>query len=330
VLRKALLLGRVLAVLLLAHRTASGEVPGQVRLEYERQEGAAACPDETAIRTGVAARLGYDPFRERASDRVRATVRQSGAQLEARIELRDGQGNLRAERRLVSRGRDCAELAASVELAIAIAIDPIASTAARASAERADDKVPAPAAVTAPSPSPSAEVTATSPPSPGPPLTPWLAAALLGAAGSAPAPNVGLLLSGGAAGSLLSLGVEARADLPADKALRAGEASAYLLVGSLVPCVHLGRAALCALGTAGARRVAGHGLVHQRSATLTYVGIGARIGVGFPVGDRLSLTLHGDATAPLTRNHLTVDDQVVWTSPAVAVALALGLHVRFP
>jgi hypothetical protein len=330
VLRKALLTGQALAALLLAHPAASADVPRQVRLEYERQEGASACPEEAAIRTGVAGRLGYEPFRERAADLLRATLRRAGNQLEARIELLDGQGNLRAQRRLVSRGRDCAELAASVELAIAIAIDPMASAAPASPAVSPD----APATAARPErprvdTAPVARPRESSAPAASP-LGVWLAVAALGGVGSAPGPNAGLLLGGGIEHGHISLGLEARADLPASKELRAGQARAYLLAGSLVPCLHLDRAALCALATAGVRRVSGSGLLDERSATLAYVALGGRIGLELPLREQLSLTLHGDVTAPLTETRLTVDDGVVWTSPAVAVALALGLAMRFP
>jgi hypothetical protein len=331
VLRKALPTG-LLVALLLAHPAGFAAVPRQVRLQYERQEGAAACPDEASIRTGVAARLGYDPFRAAAEDAVRATVRQSGNQLEARIELRDGLGNLRAERRLVSRRRDCSELAASVELSIAIAIDPFSpggaggppaadpAAPARADAAQAEPPQLAPASP--------AEFEATA--AAAAPLTTWLAVAVLGGVGFAPAPNAGLLVAGGIGRGRLSLALEGRADLPAAKGLVAGEASASLLAGSLVPCLHIDRAAVCALATAGARRVAGHDLIDARSATLPYLGLGGRLGVAFPMGERLAFGLHGDVTAPLTRTRLEVSDGVVWTSPTLAVTLALGLAMRFP
>ena len=122
---RALFQCHAVAILLGAGVPAYAEVPRQVQLDYERQDGAAACPDATTIRAGVAARLGYEPFAEQAEDHLRATIRQSGHTLEALIEMRDSQGHLKAERRLFSRQRDCSELASSVELAISIAIDPM-------------------------------------------------------------------------------------------------------------------------------------------------------------------------------------------------------------
>ena len=53
---QALLSRLALATVILAGPAAFAEAPRFVRLEYERQEGAATCPDDTAIR---AARPSY-------------------------------------------------------------------------------------------------------------------------------------------------------------------------------------------------------------------------------------------------------------------------------
>ena len=81
-------------------------------------------PDGEAIQSGVAARLGYDPFDTHAERRILATVQRDGRALAARVQAFDAGGKLEAERRLVARRGDCAELAASIELAITITIDP--------------------------------------------------------------------------------------------------------------------------------------------------------------------------------------------------------------
>jgi hypothetical protein len=315
VLRQAFRVGQAFALALLWSTPARADVPRPVRLDYERQ--LAACPDAAAIRAGVRSRLGYDPFSDQANDCMRVTLRESGRVLEARIELADAQGKLRALRRLVSRNRDCAELASSVELAMAIAIDPLVSTAAPPVA-----KPPASSARAEPAASPS---------STSPPLAGRVEAGVIGAAGWLPAANLGVWVGVGLQGEVLSLGIEARADLPAAKSLRAGEAAAWLLVGSLVPCVHARLVSACALATAGALHVAGKGgLVNPRRATLPYLGFGLRLAGALPITEKLSLALHGDVTAPITETKLTVDDDVVWHSPTVAMTLGLGIAFRFP
>jgi hypothetical protein len=308
--------------------TAFADAPRFVRLEYERLEGAAACPEDAVIRAGVAARLGYEPFRDLAPDRLRATLRTAGQGLEARIEMVDGRGNLKAARRLTSRNRDCSELAASVELAIAIAIDPMGGPRPR-------DDAPAPVIASEPSPSPSRPAASPEPHVPGPaspagPPLSWRAqAGMVGGFGSAPALSLGFTVGGAVGGEGWSLGIEGRADLPSSKALRAGEASAGLAVASLVPCLRFGMASACGLATGGVRQVAGDGLDRARHATVPYFAFGGRAAVALPMSERASLALHGDVTAPVTKTRLTVDDEVVWTSPAIAVALGLGVTFKF-
>jgi hypothetical protein len=329
VLRKALLASQALIALLLAGAPAAAEAPRLVRLEYERQEGAAACPDDVAIRAGVAARLGYEPFRERADDRLRTTIRQAGHALEARIELMDAGGRLTAERRLISRNRDCSELASSVELAIAIAIDPMGAPPATQPDAAAPPAFPVAEGAQAGKDQPARATPPEAATTPTRRLAKQVEAGLLGGLGSAPGASLGFMAGASLVDASWSLGFEARADLPASSKLRAGEASAWLLVGSIVPCLRFG-ISVCALATGGARQVAGDGLVDSRHATLAYLALGGRVGLALPLGAATFLTLHGDVTAPVTKTRLRVDDSVVWTSPAVAFALGAGVAVRFP
>ncbi len=326
---KALRLGQLLAVTLLCE-PALGDVPRPVRLDYDRQAGAAACPDDATIRAGVKSRLGYDPFSDQANDRMRVTVRESGRVLEARIELVDAVGNLRAERRLVSHGGDCAELASSVELAMAIAIDPLGTAPPPTEEKPAAGGASTNDTLRAPERGGSAEV-ATTGPSPSGPIAKRVEIGLFGAFGWLPAANLGFRVSGGLQGKMLSLSLEARADLPASKSLRVGEVSAWLLAGSLVPCVHARWTSVCALATLGAMHVAGGGgLENPRHTTLPYLAFGIRAAVSLPLTPRLSLALQGEVTTPITEIQLTVGSEVVWVSPTVATAVGLAMAYRFP
>jgi hypothetical protein len=308
-----------------------------VRFAYERGEGLAACPDQAAIQLGVAARLGYDPFRADAAEHLRASIVRGASALEARIEVIDSQGKRTAERRLSSRQRDCAELASSVELAISIAIDPLGQGRVRA------------AIAPAPAPAPDRPIPATEPGSqverrdepmraadptsndgPARSHATRLVLAAVGALGAAPSPNVGILAGAGVGQGWWSFALEARADWPASRSLRTGEASSALYHGTLLPCVHHRAFFGCALASAGVRRVAGHGLVGARTATDAYAALGGRLGADIPLSGRFALALHGDVTAPLGRMHVLVDEETVWTSPALAFALGLGVAAIFP
>src|SRR5262245_12589265 len=103
-------------------RTALAAPSRIAKLTYSRSTGASDCPDADVIRAGVAARLGYEPFDDGAELVVTATVNRTGHTLEARIVIGGAGGGATAERKLVSRQSDCAELASAMELAISIAI----------------------------------------------------------------------------------------------------------------------------------------------------------------------------------------------------------------
>jgi len=94
------------------------------RLTYARGSGAEACPDETAVRQAVAARLGYDPFFPSAEKTIVARIVRTKDELRATVELVDEHGLMRGVRELKASAGQCGELVATMALAISIAIDP--------------------------------------------------------------------------------------------------------------------------------------------------------------------------------------------------------------
>lgn len=303
----------------------------RVRLTYTRGEGATSCPDARAFGAAVAGRLGYEPFDPTAARKVNVTLGRRDRAFEARIEMIDS-GAPPAERRFTSRASDCAELAATTELALAIAIDPF-----RAAAPAPPPVAPAPPSAApaapvdvAPALAPVAIVAApVTPASPRQAVIFQAAGALVGAVGAAPAAALGLEVGIGARRGDLSLAIEGRADLPASTPLPAAEVSAWLLAGSLVPCAHWRAFAGCVLATAGVLRAAGRGLVDARQVTVPWLALGARLGADLPLSASLSLSAHADAVAPLVQTELRVGDAVVWTTPAVVFAVAVGLAFAF-
>jgi hypothetical protein len=282
------------------------------------------CPDATAIQVGVAARLGYDPFDEKAGKDLRVTIRQAAHGLEARIEMDDLDGKLIAERRLVSRRNDCKELASSVELAISIAIDPPGrSPEARGAVGAPPQRETSDAAM------PLLPVESTRAQGPRS-RTGNVAAGVVGGIRSAPSTSLGISLGAGLRGEVLSLGIEARADLPSSMALRVGSVSTSLFTGSWVPCLHSNNLAVCALATAGVLHASGDGLVAAKAANFFYGAVGARVALTYPVTPRWSLALRGDAILPLTETTLTVDGSPAWSSSTLAFALGLGAVAKIP
>lgn len=109
-------------------RAQPASASASARLRYERGAGTEGCPDEEALRNSVAARLGYDPFAEDAARTVRAKVESASGERVATVKLEAADGRILGERRLTSRAANCSELAAAMELAITIAIDPLVLT----------------------------------------------------------------------------------------------------------------------------------------------------------------------------------------------------------
>jgi len=312
------------------------------KLTYSRGASASDCPDIDVIRAGVAARLGYEPFDDRAEVAVSASVSRSGHALEARIQIAGADGKSAAERKLVSRQSDCLELASAMELAISIAIDPLAGNRLRPSQPVASP-APAPAAPSAPPPPPEVIVVReAAPPAAAAPIRPAPAAPVvfqvrlggLGTVGSAPAASVGGSVQASARRGWLSIGLEGRGDRASTTTLDfngapVGEMQTSLLLGALVPCAFRGVLEGCALVAAGAIRASARGLDMPQQVSAPFVAVGARVGVELPLGSILSAGVHADLLAPVTELVLRVSGQPVWTSPAISGSLGLTIGVRF-
>ena len=93
------------------------------RLVYARAPEASSCPDESALRSAVAARLGYDPFFPWARQTVVIQVWRENRKYKARIQLVDEAGLAHGTRGLSSDQATCAELFDAAALAISIAMD---------------------------------------------------------------------------------------------------------------------------------------------------------------------------------------------------------------
>ncbi|MBI5481038.1 MAG: sigma-70 family RNA polymerase sigma factor [Deltaproteobacteria bacterium] len=116
-----------LTAVLLGAAPASADPVASVRLEFTRAEGAETCPDEIDLRRGVVARLGRDPFTAAGPRVIRVTISRGAAGLSGRVVALNAEGRIAGERVIASRRLDCGELAASLALALAIAIDPLAA-----------------------------------------------------------------------------------------------------------------------------------------------------------------------------------------------------------
>jgi hypothetical protein len=329
-----------LVVATLVGSAVAGADPRAVHLVYIRGAGAERCPSQAELQQGVIARLGRDPFWGRGARPVWITITRSGAQLVATIAAQAEDGGAAQVRAVTSRRGECAELASAVELALAIAIDPVA-------VEGRPTEAPGP--VAEPLVTPSAPAVSTAPP-PQPPEAAALVAAqphatpeartvrdrhwfvgaeLLLSAGTGPRTSPGFALALGARRGDWSLALEGRADYPIEMPVDGGAIAAAPLLAAVVPCYHVRSLAACAVTTAGVLVGAARGLPGARTEVTPYWAAGARLAAELPVGARFALGAHFDLMATLTPTHLQVDQTQLWQTPVLSGTFGLSAIERF-
>jgi hypothetical protein len=301
--------------------------PPQVRLEFHREPAAQSCPDEEQLRLRVAERLGYDPFTSAAEVRLVVRMERAPRQWRARIERLSPEGAL-GRRELTSDSFSCVELAAALELALALAIDPLGQ----------GRHAPAPSA---PPPAPPGEPEPAGPPVPAgeaPPRAPsppgWSLTGAVGAgaaAGTAPSWLWGPWLQLRAArseafawGGETALWLQSRAPLPG-----AGSVSSSGVVAALTGCVRSSPVELCGGGSGGVLWVEGEGLAVNRHRAIPRASALLRGGVERPLRAGLSLRLFAGAELAWQRTTLVLGQEQVWVTPALGghagAAVGFGL-----
>ena len=113
------------------------------RLDYLAAQG---CPSVTRFEAVVIGRLGYDPFRTDAPDRVTVRIDPAGKTLEGRLEWRDPSEAVIGEQSFPSRTGDCDELTRAMGFALALQVQLMAATMEETRAP------PPPSAMAAPEP----------------------------------------------------------------------------------------------------------------------------------------------------------------------------------
>lgn len=97
---------------------------GRYRLELVRADGAGSCPGAASIERDVTARLGRNPFAPSGERGIEIVLERSENAWRAKLYLRVDPTESDAVRLLESEAADCAELAKSITLAVALAIAP--------------------------------------------------------------------------------------------------------------------------------------------------------------------------------------------------------------
>jgi hypothetical protein len=310
-------------------------------LDYHAPDGA-GCPTEPRLRDAVAKELGYDPFEildDGASPTIVVVIGNARDGVHGRIEMRAAGGRHLGARELFA--PSCAELTPALELAIAVAIDPL-----RAALPPLRPKTPPAAAATTTAPP-----TATTPPAqvsddevplrpgPGAPARVGVGADLhlrvaFGvhtAIDVAPGPAFGFLGRVGFAARRWSVAVELRGDLPGSADADGGRVTAYTMAVFLAGCLQHKIVGFCALGGAGGQHVAGEGFLSSRESWVTYGALGGRIEVELPFTRVLAVTFRVDVLAPLTRTELYIGSgrpQLVFRTAAVSNTFGLAISTR--
>jgi len=331
-----------------------------VDLDYQ---SAAGCPDAHEFEDLVDARLGYDPFSERALDRVLVQIARQDGSLNGTIEWRDATGKWLGDQTVPLASGDCHLLARTLALALTVQIRLLATTASRTSWAGSPTSTGKPPGAAAP------KFAASRPPQPKSPAPRWAAPESVqrlppaapspdqpgnargnaGAPGREPGPafavssgpSVGFgmssrpILLGRVLGSVgwrtvsFELAVEASLPTTTRRADGAGFSQQHLLA-STAACALLTRISACVLAKAGEIRMAGENIDRPTSATVPMVEVGARVGVVHRLGRRLFVGAHADGLANVTRWTATLDQVPVWTAPRFAAVLGIDVGVRSP
>ena len=300
-----------------------------VTLGYKIDPGLHGCPGEVEFRDSVVKQLGYDPFRDDATHRVVAKVADSESGIEGRIEWTDAMGKKEGERRLASPDRDCGEVSRGMVFAIAVQIQLLSSAAATAPAPAPTPLPCAPCAQ--PTPVVPEKPVAPEKPRPVPPAPGWWGAVGIGPTaelGVAPSLAAGLRLFASLRFNDLSLEVGPEAILPVTMRRSDGTGfSTTTLAATAVPCGHLDRWALCAIGMLGLLAVHGFGVDDPLSPSSSIGRVGVRLAFDQPVPPRWLGTVHVDGLATLTPRTVSLNELPVWTTPTLALIVGIDLAV---
>lgn len=303
---------RLLVVIAIASHAGVASAEGDPLTAYERRGAAWQCPDRRVLAEALTQHLGTGG--DRVAFRVAVTMAGEGGELWAEARLLDGE-QVVAERFIVARSGDCAELVEAVALALAIALVPGPENQPAASVEVG----PAPAA------RPAALL-----PVQGPELRYSAGLGLAAGFGVAPGLATGITLEARARRGLVSLGLEYRHDREAFEPIAGGAVGTRLQVASVMPCAHRGPLAACAVASAGALHGQGHDLDGARADVTPYFAYGARLAVIQPVGAGVSLRLAADVLGITTGTTVRVGDMEVWSTGPAAASLGVAAVADFP
>jgi hypothetical protein len=328
------------AVLVLAVLGASREARARTAVVATRLDYVAApgCPSVARFEAVVIGRLGYDPFRADAPDRVTVRIEPAGKALEGRLEWHDPSEAVIGEQSFPSRTGDCDELTRAMGFALALQVQLMAATR-----EETETRAPPPLAAT-PGPAP--------PVAPPPPpatrqietVEPRASGRDDGAHGPSVLIGVGASAGFGLASDPVALGrLFAAVAWPQVSVELAGEAiapstthradgagfSQEVFLASLAGCGVRSTWSLCAVGKIGELRVAGQGVDVPLTASGLMIQAGLRLTASHTFGHRTYIIGRAEGLGRLTQGTVTLDSMPVWSIPSFAALLGIDVGVRF-
>jgi hypothetical protein len=345
----ALLSSVAASAFLCAPEAFAADTMGTMLLDYRRDVGAEACPDEQEFRDAMTAHVRRPLFAPASDHRLVVRVQARGGWYRGIAELRDTSGKPAWTIPIGPVPRDCSSVVDSLALSIAIRVDPGGATAAaQASApavKPAEHRWFGVDGEVLPMPQPPAANTAPAPdaivPAPAP-ATEAEIRARLGASGgvalaSVPgwAPSVGVDVGLRWRDRPLSVAVEASFVPPGSADVMSGphvvHVTAYRITGAGVACGHFLRY-LFACGVAAAGALHGTGtsmnLVAQ-PATAFYFGVGGRGGVEIPLHPHVAVRVSADAIVTVARPVIQAGAETVYQASIVSGTAAGGVVFTF-
>jgi hypothetical protein len=248
-----------------------------------------------------------------------------GEGLEATVTLVDGTGAVAGERILVSPSLHCGELSESIELAVAMAIDPLLLSRPPPAPATEGPSLPPPPPVEPPvryetveRPEPELE-------SPPPSMRFEVGVGATANGGTAPSIGAGFALSAALRWPRFSLALEGRTDIPSGVEISTGSVESAFMGGALVPCMRGRYFGFCGVGMGGALRSRGKDLRSAADVTTPFAAVGARTLVELPLVPAFALRLHVEVAASLIRTTLLVGNVESWSSPPVVGSAGLTL-----
>ncbi len=294
---------------------------------------APGCPTAGEFESLVVRRLGRDPFRPDATERVVVRIEVSGAEIVGRFEWKTTSGEWLGDRVFSSRSKDCHELVRVMAFTLALQVQLMSGEA-----PPRQQRIEAPKAV-APTVNPLSEPPMAVPPIVTRPETQAPPSRLSLAIGGGVSVGIGLApgtialgrVFGTLAWSRVAVELGAELSLPSSTHGSSGEGfSEQLFLGSLAACGQASVLSACLLSRLGEIRVAGEGVNQPLVASGTLVQTGARVSVTQLIGHRAQIGAHADTVVQVTRGRVTLDGIPFWTAPRLAADLGIDIAVRFP